>query len=273
MSDFFSRLAERSLATPPESIRPRLPGLFEPLATSAPSLPAIDSSPVEEFDAPASRIAAARQGSDVPGTRAAPTHEAIPQRPQEDFEARRPPAQVEAQTPVPVRREPAAPPRFLAPPRLEPGAVDGNRPPESALRPRLTESAVSVPSSAARRPDSAAAPGNVADTLRAPPSPQGLAMAPVTLTAPALPAELLARIAASVAGQRNRPKDERAPHHGAEQPVPASETVVEVSIGRIEIRGAESRPPSRKEAARPAVMTLDEYLRQRRSASTGPGRS
>ncbi|MBB5470988.1 hypothetical protein OKW30_001849 [Paraburkholderia sp. Clong3] len=271
MSDFFSRLAERSLAVPPESIRPRLPGLFEPLVTSAPSLPAIDSGPAEDFDAPASRIAVARQGSDVPST--APTHEAIPQRPQEDFEACRPPAQVEAQTPVPVRHEPAAPPRFLAPRRLEPDAADGDRPPDSALRPRLTESAVSLPPSAARRPDSAAAPGNVADTLRAPPSPRGLANAPVTLTAPALPAELLARIAASVAGQRNQPKDERAPHHGAKQPVPASETVVEVSIGRIEIRGAESRPSSRKEAARPAVMTLDEYLRQRRSASTGPGRS
>ncbi|CAB3803412.1 hypothetical protein LMG28688_05783 [Paraburkholderia caffeinitolerans] len=271
MSDFFSRLAERSLAAPPESIRPRLPGLFEPLPASAPSLPAIDSGPADDFDARASRIAAEHQGSDVPST--APTLVAIPQRPQKDFEAQRPPAQVEAQTPVPFRQEPAAPPRLLAPRRLEPGVADEDRPPKSALRPGLTESAVSVPPSAARTLDAVTAPKNVADTLREPPSPQGLAIAPMTLTAPALPAELLARIAASVAGQRSQPKDERAPHRSAKQSVPASETVVEVSIGRIEIRGAESQSSSRKEAPRPAVMTLDEYLRQRRSASTGPGRS
>jgi hypothetical protein len=43
------------------------------------------------------------------------------------------------------------------------------------------------------------------------------------------------------------------------------ETTVHVSIGRIEVRAAQPAPEARpRERAKPAVMSLDEYLRSRR---------
>jgi len=47
------------------------------------------------------------------------------------------------------------------------------------------------------------------------------------------------------------------------------ETTVHVSIGRIELRAAQSPPPPRakpREAEKPAVMSLDDYLQSRRAA-------
>jgi hypothetical protein len=46
---------------------------------------------------------------------------------------------------------------------------------------------------------------------------------------------------------------------------PQEETTVHVSIGRIEVRAVQPTPEARpREKAKPAVMSLDEYLRSRR---------
>jgi hypothetical protein len=58
---------------------------------------------------------------------------------------------------------------------------------------------------------------------------------------------------------RARPEPARSP-----AAPPREETTIHVSIGRVEVRAVQPQAaPARREASRPAVMSLDEYLRSR----------
>lgn len=246
MSDFLARLAARALGTEAVLV-PRLPSLFEPAGGAS----ALSAAPLEsavEREAPAPAAAHARQVAavDIPpaphaaSTMLAPAPLCLPVTERESFVPARTPHDVERRASVPgdtVRsRGHEAPP-------VPPVATAPHAPPLSPPSPPV------APRSARIAPQRA--------------------MSVPTPAAPAR-ASVQAAPAAAVASRASQPRSAASPappRPRAQVPAmpaaPATETVVQVSIGRIEVRAAPatSAPSRRRDEPRPT--RLDDYLRQR----------
>ena len=281
MSDFLSRLAERSTGTPP-ALRPRVPSTFEPW-------PAVD--PGSEMPTPAAPPSAAqpaRAGAPPPVATARPTRElrsasvapsrtAWPPTPADAPDGDDRPLEAttsRTHSPAPAPLAPAlsaaatgpgadAPPRTVPAPASRHGAPDHS--PEPAGPARQTRAAAASSRQARRQ-------------ASAPPAPERAA-----------PAAAPAPVAARAAAHAPRDEDAVAPSREAASPSadrpagvvgrrrsgPASTPgragegtlTVEVTIGRVEVRAAPAPPPhaARRPAPGPRV-TLDEYLAERTQA-------
>lgn len=256
MSDFLGRLAARAVGTAP-ALRPRPRALFEPDAIAgaepleveeereAPPAPrARPSAAPPEAPEPITRAAEpppAAEPEAPPAPRARPERHAVErtaQAPQREAPPAPRPQRATAAPPVVVeqRREVVAPPPPpAAPPRREPRP----RPPAREL----------AATSVVRR-----APDEPAETLVTPPLPESLP----------LRSQAIARARSLAPPPAPAPQPGAAPVRDA-PPRPAPEPVVEVTIGRLEVRaatpGQPARPAPTVERAEP--LSLDRYVRER----------
>jgi len=268
MNDIFSRLAAR-ISPHADVILPRTPSLFEP--HGAPVLPrtqpfAAATFEQDEADAdsseslPASRRPAAarpylQDGTDKP-PRAAPVTLDASTPVRHTVSAAPPPASGETQ--IPARSGPAL--GNSAPAPVRPGFQQTLR--HAVADPAPGNGEPPVKSAAARSPTRTAAMEDQPPADR--PATRQSAAAPVT--AQGLPTELLARLTNSMS--RTQARAGASPRSAAASRPEVADPVIQVSIGRIEIHATTARQTAAKEApATPPVMSLDEYLRQRRSGA------
>lgn len=246
MSDFLDRLAARAIGSE-TTLMPRLPSVFEPLQR-APIMPLADA-------------------GEVPPDRreAAPAMHAMP------VEA--PTSAAPASTSIQPAAAPVAPVEHVVA-AVSPSAAASaaqHAPAPSTVGERASTSAVdrpAAPSVSARPALPATLPPiqprqtHVApdrqETVRTPASNGALlpASAPVfaaTLTAPARSEHI---VAARAAAARTKGKVDA-----------ASEPVIHVSIGRLEVRAAPVAAASPRRRDGPQPSSLDDYLRQRGKAS------
>jgi hypothetical protein len=241
MSGLFTDLAARARGEA-HAVRPRLPARFETsgeglaeLAVEATAIPAAEGDleppePAAETTAAPAPTVASPPSAEV----AEPPVEA----PQRLRASPRPPATaaVELHTVV-ERAEPAA---------------DGPSPPRGETRVPPAPAPSLAPSTSLRPPETVQHPVSAAQPLTPPPQPSGR-----EATAEARPP-----LTPQLTPARRQPA----------QPLPEpirEETTVHVSIGRIELRAAQGAPPPRakpREAEKPAVMSLNDYLQSRRAA-------
>ena len=247
MSDFLARLAARAIGDE-ATLAPRLPSLFEPSAHTS-ILPLIR----EDTTATARHVTV--PADDTPPV-ADPRHPPRATSPRPIDASRpalieQPPTRVPppAVTPVPDRATPVTV-RAVSPATLPMTAV-------AAAPPR-----VPPPEPVTHAGPLQASPVQPRQARTVPPRPETTPPAIGTLLPPA-PVFANARVA---------PAHEQTEHAAAVRPraasatqraVAASEPVVHVSIGRIEVRAtpAAPAPPRRRDEPRPA--SLDDYLRQR----------
>jgi len=251
MPDYFRHLVERSLQ-PQAVVQPRLAGRYEPLQPGGPAWNAGMEAGVEtEAQAPVDARSQGRreQAAPAPLDAPAPASRLSP-----------PPEKTPGVLPAPpaslaVASQPAAGPRSA--PALPPEPPPPSQPAPAPLASMITvEAAREGPplavQPAARRPEApgpeAASPlGDHAPRPESPPAPPRLELKPV-LAPPPPP------------GQPERlPQPPQPP---ASEPAP----VVNITIGRIEVRAAQPANPEaavRKTRSTPPVMSLEEYLKRR----------
>ncbi|MHB1057962.1 MAG: hypothetical protein ACYC0F_08780 [Rhodanobacter sp.] len=248
MSDFLDRMAARAIGgeTP---LAPRLPSLFEPLQR-APVMP-----PVDEGEMPA-------RGRDAGAT--TPVAQTAAPSPRSPAHAR------ESMEPRAARIAPAERPALPTPARAAADAPRAPVPPSpqaaSPVRAIVADRAIAPPTP--ERPVTAASPVSPRQSHVAPSRQKAVPMpAPSGVLLPA-PAPVFAATGA-VPGRSERTVAARAAAARAESRAAAAtgESVVHVSIGRLEVRAAPATaaPPRRREGPPPA--SLDDYLRQRGKGS------
>ena len=247
MSDFIDRLAARAIGGE-AALAPRLPSLFEPLQR-APVMAMADEG---EVSARVRDVSPMLPTAAVPPPRPpVPAHEPI-----EPRTARTEPAE-QARLPLPECAVTDAPPAPLLPPRAA-APVRAMAAEPSRVTP-VSERTATTPSSVSPR-ESRIAP--IRHEAAHPPTATGAllpAPAPVFATTSGLPASSQPGRAAAMRHPRDVPAG-RASRT-------SSEPVVQVSIGRLEVRAAPAvaTPPRRRDGPQPS--SLDDYLRQRGKAS------
>lgn len=280
MPDFLDAVVARIGPGRP-AVRPRVAGVFEPVGSAwgpghldapvglteveqaAPRVVAdadAEDRPPRVARSPEPREAAHAPRSDAPPQETAVQRPAPPKRPE-------PPVPAAADAP---ERRAAQPPQPPLPPPGPAAAEPPQPPPVRARRSPAPRPAVEAPTSAqAPRPDP---PLSLTDRLRS------------------LAAEVTGTVTAQPSADRRDPAaDERpssaptspapraarrappapvpappGPAPGSPAPVAPAQTLVQVTIGRVEVRGPAAAPPARpqrRETVRPA--TLDEYLARR----------
>ena len=250
MSDFIDRLAARAIGGE-AALAPRLPSLFEPLQR-APVLAMADEG---EVSARVRDVSPMLPTAAVPPPRPpVPAHELI--EPRTARTARTEPAE-QARLPLPERAVTDAPPAPVLPPRSA-APVRAMAAEPSRVTP-VSERTATTPSSVSPR-ESRIAP--IRHEAAHPPTATGAllpAPAPVFATTSGLPASSQLGRAAAMRRPRDVPT-------GRESRT-SSEPVVQVSIGRLEVRAAPAAatPPRRRDGPQPS--SLDDYLRQRGKAS------
>jgi len=263
MSDYLFHLAARSLDST-QSVQPRLASRFESASRAAGA--AVDwpmniASEVTDVGAPQDVPVESRARPVAPQETWPSAH--APVRPSDALDSRRP-AETASNTPgQPARLARRKLPDQLASPRERPAAqtdaMDGPaaRPPGLGRRPHAWEGTGPRPIQPATRE---AAPHNVPDPIEIPRAAR-LWDTPAPATS-----NLASNVAPFSAAILARPQVKpvaRAPKELVETPAPQ----VHVTIGRIEVRAAPPPPqPARPARASSPVMSLDEYLKQRRGA-------
>jgi len=249
MSDFLDRLAARAIGSE-TALAPRLPSLFEPLQR-APIMPLPD-----QGEAPLHRREAAPAAPQPPAIAASPRAPAHAREPGE------PPAATRVASREPQHAAPSAARTAAVAPR------EPVRPLSRAVPPVRT--GVAEPVGKPPAPEHPAA-------LHAPIPPQPSRMVPARKEAVPMPAPtgvLLpapAPVFAASGAAPTRPERSVAARAAAAQSgrgaASATEPVVHVSIGRLEVRAAPATaaPAQRREGPRPS--SLDDYLRQRGKGS------
>ncbi len=271
MSGFFESMAERARGED-AAVRPRLPGRFEPSSALPPQ-----ESPENVFRMEAPVTPASPAPAIEPPSNGAPAQEPLARM------VVAPPAQIPAPSlaaaalipvtsPVPPHTEAAVSLPILALHQVIPGPRRNEAETPSVPAPDRRRSKASPPQSPPpvapktilSRQDELVAGAN----RRAPP--------PVTPQSGNARSELVQPMLSQPVTQALQPRSapqvivprmararlEPAPPHSVAQ---REETSVHVSIGRSEVRA--QQPPTetrRREPAKPAVMSLDEYLRSRR---------
>jgi hypothetical protein len=250
MADYFRHLVVRSLQ-PQAVVQPRLAGRYEPLQPGGPSWAAGQEagletdSEVQVRAQPQTRPDPAAPRPQAVGSVLEETRLPLQSSPEEPSPGLRPaPLQQEAGLKsvsmpelVPLPRDRAAPP----PPA-----------PVPADEPRNENAPIAVPPAAARleapapEPAAPASPGERSPQPESPPAPPRLELKPILAPAP-------------LVGQPERPRE--APVPPAVEPAP----VVNITIGRIEVRAAPPKTDAlaRKARSAPPVMSLEEYLKRR----------
>lgn len=248
MSDFLDRLAARAIGGE-APLAPRLPSLFEPMQRAPVMPPAGDGEmPARARDAgPA--VPVAPNVASPPNT---PRHasEAVEPRAASMARGERPALPTPARAAVDAPREPMPPSPHAASP-VRAIVADRSSAPPTRERPTAIASPASPRQSRVAPARQEAAPA---------PAPGGAllpASAPVFAATSAVPARSERIITARAATARTEGKAATA----------MSETVVHVSIGRLEVRAAPATavPPRRRQGPPPG--SLDDYLRQRGKAS------
>jgi hypothetical protein len=258
MTDFFESLAARARGEGPE-VRPRLPGLFEPTPHDPSALTTVS----EFIDSPPAPAA-------PPAPIASPEPQNQPRRNTPET-----PVAVSVEQPAPVAttattvatdREPAQAPSRppvisarlpLEPPNAQRPAQAG--PPIQTLAATVPRHHDDQPQDATNRPDPLPRAIADPDTTRVRRAVEAVAPPPALGPQPLLrpsTADLVLPEAWRV----------RPPQSAPLQPERPQETTIHVSIGRIEVRAVQPAQEAKpREPAKPAVMSLDEYLRSRRS--------
>jgi hypothetical protein len=246
MSDFLDRLAARAIGSE-TALSPRLPSLFEPLQR-APIMPPADAgeAPPDRREA-APAIHAVLVEAPTSAAPASPSAQpaAAPVTPIEHVVAA-----ISASAAASAAQHASAPSTVSE--RASTPAVDRPAAPSVLARPAMTAPPLPV------QPRQTRVALDRQETARTPASNGALlpASAPVFAAPSTVPARseraVAARVAAAQAGRRSET---------------ASEPVVHVSIGRLEVRAAPAAaaPSRRREEPRPS--SLDDYLRQRGKAS------
>lgn len=251
-SDFFSRLVEKARDTA-SPIAPRLPSLFEPLPGAAavvppaqaeePVWPVAAREPNESRPAPTAQHGPEMRASSFPPPRSQPA--AIAERHDELVPGKNERLMPEAATQV----------------ALLPLAAAAHRLEDQASRLDSQRTSTKVESSL-RRPDEPALKRVMEDNHEASePRPQ----VPHPESGVLLPKPAAAPMPYAPAGEASRPNPpvgrglaENPPM--AEPPIP----VINVTIGRVEVRAVQASPPRARAAApRPAPLSLNDYLKQR----------
>lgn len=243
MNDFLGRLAARELGAN-DALRPRLRSLFEPPAGVAGSMPTEAEAGVER-PTPSIPVAHRVDPGSAPVARTLTPSPSLP-----------PPA------PALVAAHPSAPSAAAVPPRTP----VGREAPASLVETRIERRESVVPEPQVSPAALPVVPPAVVQPVRV------RAAAEVT---PSPRRRLETREGVSSPVPRNRGSVQvipasapAAPHppvrqvHAAAAAHPREETVVQVSIGRIEVRASGAKTPTpRQEGPRP--MRLEEYLRKR----------
>lgn len=248
MSDFFANLAARAVEGS-ATIRPRLATRFEPAAapqpftevivetaaaenaTPTPMAPVVAKAPAAMASPPASEPSASDAVALSPqGTAAARVASVAQTEPPAGRSALLASSQPDEDKPATVAAAIVAAPSAV--PLPDPSDHDPVHAPEPSAAPQRDRRAAQP---IIERSQRAVAPATPPSPLSLPPSlPREIATTPVP------------RVAA------------------VEQPeLPPAETIVHVSIGRIELRAPPTPAATKRERAVPAVTTLAEYLQQR----------
>lgn len=290
MNGYLHHLVSRALDTAPV-LKPRLPAWFEPVAPRTPALQEID----QEQEAPDTpRPAPERQSPPRPRLAEAPAFPAPPERPAAvqglaESMATVPPAPAPPPTAASVRIErevrehhevfvqrrieekpsppsPASEPRRAVQREASGPALQAA---DARIRPRAESPIPAPPVSAFLVPKepmaaaaqalnpvtaSVAAPGPAPRPDNRPP-PQPAALVPKSMPAGALPALRPAAV----------PQAVQAP-----PPRPVEPPVIEISIGRVEVRAVSAPAPAaapRQRSAAP-MLSLDDYLKQKDGRTT-----
>ena len=259
MSDFLTNLAARSTGAA-ETIQPRVPALFEPSGVlnhlpAAPEFTALEQERADEPDRrhevrppltsqPLAAMPAARpEAANHPSTPAGELNPA-------------PARQATSQNPSPAALTTA--PKSVAPPRAElsPAPVISPQPliRQPAQTPLAGPPLQRIPPSEERQPTT---PRREASAEKEPPL-----QPPVLRKEPSPPVTIQpVRPASTIVEPRVTPRIESPRPAAAPSPAKSPETVIHVTIGRIEVRATPETPPARKAHAAAPVTGLDEYLR------------
>ncbi len=293
MSDYLSRLAAR-LADPAAALKPRLPGRFESLPVSRPSLD-LEGADVARTDEVAATPLAPRG---TPPLSPAPAPAADEPRPEP---SPRSPSPLEGDVGLPPQPPPTADDRPPGPRRAPRAAQAAETMPEANPAPIPRPPALfSLPSRAAevaptepppamptsvtpRRVEEMAEPdtGRLAPLVpRVPVAPRpGPADSNEPLEGPTRqPTVAEAAIAADTVAQPAQPPlmpppayltpaPPQTPAGSPAVPSPPQPPVIRVTIGRIEVRAVTPppiAPPAPRPAPRPPSLSLDDYLKERR---------
>jgi hypothetical protein len=274
MSDFLTNLVARTVGAP--SLRPRVRSRFEPPAAADP--PALVAR--LEQSSPAATGVLASVSDTVPGpTRARMT--------QQDLSVD-PPRRTATDAPLALRSEPqrgasresgepespegdhgSAPPlTTVARPPVQPEAPEQRRTPAAAAPPHVLSQARNVIAPARPLTESVIETREIVVRETATPA----TTHPQSPQPPALPRhrhdERPPRIELPVPGPETRfvhaeRRSPGVPHSRPEAPAP-SEPVIQVSIGRVEVRAVTPQPAAKQgRAPRPGAMTIDDYAARR----------
>lgn len=280
MSNFLSNLASRSMGKA-EGVLPRLPSLFEPLRSAG--LPVLDAPPLEAQEVRETPPARSfRQPLEAPLP--APVRETIAPMPRVEELVAAPERPIDG--PLRTKILPVESPRAMAPnlvaPRIPiapaskmeearaPSEPDVRRDTPPSFRPMIHTAAAAV-STPQRPPIIPAAPlpfieprvtasDEPANRAESKPQlqranvpeiqPAGVVPAPAPASMPVLIPKIFPRTAGSApAAAALRARSE--------------ESVIHVTIGRIEVRAVSTQTAMPKEKAASPVMSLNDYLRQR----------
>lgn len=253
MSDFFSTIAARSLSATPQ-VTPRLPTLFEPDRASSRELEELAFEP----EAPRAVLPAPGVAAPSPSVTA----------------LRAPAVQLAAQRSLPAQaaRLPAAPIAPLAShqeqiPTALPQPDAPRLPARAALDPPHAHAPSQVIEQAAARDHVRSAPVEPAPAHPRPVADLLATLLPRSVqptqpvVVPAVPRRDAATQLAPLTPLRESPVKPLT-RRTAPEAAPALPTI-QVTIGRIEVRAAAPDRPARPERSTAAVMSLDDYLRQR----------
>lgn len=272
MSDFLTNLAARGSGSA-SAIQPRLPSLFEP-STLAVGSPAagnfaanfdLEQVATEQNNRTSEASAHATDSPAPPLDALRPEHkeETTPTPPQQMTNTRMPAAPVPAANVEPPKDRPRPPahPLFQASEsKLKPPASIVPETIAPDLPYGLDRNVVEHPHNARAidRPPSVSAEKNGSDV-------RANGERPARVEPSQFPVEYISRLARSLIqpGAESRSGESR--NGAATSRSTRSEPAIQVTIGRIEVRATSQQPPVAKERSPLPVMSLDEYLRQKRN--------
>ena len=261
MSDFITNLAARS-AGAAESIQPRVPGLFEPPAVGShlPAAPQFATTEQERADQPdlRSEVRPPVIPQPVAGTpadrRVAADHP-------------RTPAGELTLSPAPPTTSQSPAPEALTQALKSAAPRPAELPPAPVLSPQpLVRQPLETPSAGPALQRISPSKQREPETVRKEPSADKEQPAQPAVSRKELPSPAAAqpvRPASTIVEPRVTPRTESPRPAPPPSPARSPEPVIQVTIGRIDVRATPETSPARKAHAAAPVTGLDEYLRSR----------